>query len=98
MRPAVKKSLIILSSGALGLLATAWLFGRMAYRSESVAPAAAAPKAPAPAPAPSRAECLPSGDGFFRARLDGALERRLDWSNNGTSCEGMPRPDGNGIR
>lgn len=42
--------------------------------------------------------CLPSGDGFLQARLDGALEMRLDWKNEGTQCEGMPRPEGNGIR
>jgi hypothetical protein len=63
-----------------------------------------APGSGVPAPASSaQAEsaatrCLPSGDGFFRARLDGALERRVDWGNEGTRCEGMPRPDGNGIR
>lgn len=44
------------------------------------------------------AGCLPSGDGFLRARLDGALELRLDWKNDGLQCEGMPRPEGNGIR
>ena len=38
--------------------------------------------------------CLASGDGFLRARLDGALELKLDWDNAGTQCEGMPRPDG----
>lgn len=42
--------------------------------------------------------CLPSGDGFLQARLDGALQMRLDWQNEGTQCEGMPRPEGNGIR
>ncbi len=42
--------------------------------------------------------CLPSGDGFLRARLDGALQMRLDWNNAGTQCQGMPRPEGNGIR
>jgi hypothetical protein len=58
----------------------------------------------APAPAPTIAEpaaprgCLPTGDGFFRARLDGALQMRLDWANAQIQCEGMPRPDGNGIR
>ena len=42
--------------------------------------------------------CLPSGDGFLRARLDGALQLRLDWKNEGLQCEGMPRPEGKGIR
>ncbi len=56
-----------------------------------------------PSPAEEKEEavptgCLPSGDGFLRARLDGALELRLDWKNDGLQCEGMPRPEGNGIR
>lgn len=52
----------------------------------------------APAAKTATAECLASGDGFLRARLDGALELKLDWDNAGTQCEGMPRPDGNGVR
>jgi hypothetical protein len=44
------------------------------------------------------AGCLPTGDGFLRARLDGALDLKLDWKNDGTQCEGMPRPDNNGVR
>lgn len=55
-----------------------------------------APPANEPAPAPTG--CLPSGDGFLRARLDGALQLRLDWKNEGLLCEGMPRPEGKGIR
>lgn len=53
---------------------------------------------PAASKRPVTRDCLPSGNGFFRARLDGALQKRLDWENSGTQCEGMPRPDGNGIR
>lgn len=61
-----------------------------------------------PEPAPRASErrapdaaaiaCLPSGDGFLRARLDGALQLRLDWKNEGTRCQGMPRPEGDGLR
>lgn len=42
--------------------------------------------------------CVQTGDGFLRARLDGALDLKLDWPNAETLCEGMPRPDNNGVR
>ncbi|MEO7775440.1 MAG: hypothetical protein ABIT36_13535 [Steroidobacteraceae bacterium] len=42
--------------------------------------------------------CLPKGDGFLRAQLHGARELQLDWADAQMSCEGGPRPDGNGIR
>lgn len=42
--------------------------------------------------------CLPSGDGYLRARLDGALKAELDWGNEGTGCSGTVRPDDDGIR
>jgi len=42
--------------------------------------------------------CLQTGDGFLRARLDGALALQIDWPNDATLCEGMPRPDNNGVR
>jgi hypothetical protein len=59
---------------------------------------ARAPEEERPAPEPATTGCLPSGDGFLRARLDGALQLRLDWANEGLQCEGMPRPEGKGIR
>ena len=37
--------------------------------------------APPPAAAVVRRMCLTSGDGYLRARLAGALEARIDWSN-----------------
>ncbi len=51
-----------------------------------------------PPPVTTKAACLPSGDGFLRAQLDGALQMTLDWKNDGLQCEGMPRPEGKGIR
>jgi len=56
----------------------------------------AAVEAPAPAPAPTH--CLPSGDGYFRARLAGAVEARIDWRDKGTRCEGESRESPPGIR
>ena len=82
---------------ALALIAALYVWPRPAAR--SVLDINAPPVASEPAPAdPATASCLPSGDGFLRARLDGALQLRLDWSNDGLQCEGMPRPEGKGIR
>src|SRR5512139_1225197 len=42
--------------------------------------------------------CLPSGNGFLRARIRGALNLDVDWTNAELECEGSARPDGSGIR
>jgi hypothetical protein len=49
-------------------------------------------------PAPSAPGCLPSGDGFFRARLSGAVNAELDWRNQDMECSGSIRPAGDGLR
>ena len=77
---------------ALAIVAALYVWPRPA--SKSVLDIAA----PAPPRETAAAGCLPSGDGFLRARLDGALQLRLDWKNEGLLCEGMPRPEGKGIR
>jgi hypothetical protein len=61
---------------------------------------AAPPVVAAPAPVSSEANiaCLASGNGFLRARLNGAITHKIDWGNAGTLCEGMPRPEGGGLR
>lgn len=51
----------------------------------------AAPRTAAPA-------CLPNGDGYLRARLAGAVQRELDWGNEGMECTGAVRPTDGGIR
>ena len=82
--------------------------------SQQSAPTPAAAKAPPPANAPPLTEapakspaatettaataCLPSGDGYFRARLAGAIEANVDWPNSGTRCEGEPRDKPAGVR
>ena len=59
----------------------------------------AAPAAPAnPVVTPSQHGCLPSGDGFLRARIRGVLNLDVDWRNGELECDGAARPDGNGIR
>ena len=42
--------------------------------------------------------CLPSGDGYFRARLGGSVVADLDWPNSGTHCEGEPKEKAAGVR
>jgi hypothetical protein len=90
----VKRTVAILS-GLVAITALAFLIVRQLPRSQPLLQSAPAAAQAAPANAPG---CLQSGDGFLRARLDGALELRLNWDNAGTQCEGMPRPDGNGVR
>jgi hypothetical protein len=42
--------------------------------------------------------CLPSGGGYMRARLSGAVRAELVWGNEGTECTGAVRPTDGGIR
>jgi hypothetical protein len=42
--------------------------------------------------------CLPTGNGYLRARIRGAFNLDIDWSNAEIECEGGPRPDGSGMR
>ena len=42
--------------------------------------------------------CLPSGDGYLRARLQGTIDATIDWPNAGTRCEGEERPGQGGVR
>jgi hypothetical protein len=46
----------------------------------------------------SSSGCLVSGNGYLRARIRGAMNLDIDWSNSVLECEGGPRPDGSGIR
>jgi len=57
--------------------------------------AAAAPGAPVKAAAVS---CLPSGDGYLRAKIGGAVNANIDWPNSGTRCEGEQREQPPGVR
>jgi hypothetical protein len=54
---------------------------------------------PPPAAAPATpAGCLPTGNGYLKARIRGALNLDIDWRNAELECDGGPRPDGSGIR
>ncbi len=50
------------------------------------------------AAAPAAISCLPSGDGYLRAHVGGAIEAEIDWPNSGTACEGGPKFDPAGVR
>ena len=54
-----------------------------------------APSVPGQAAEPG---CLPSGNGYLRARIRGALNLDLDWRNAEIVCEGGARPGSSGIR
>jgi hypothetical protein len=44
------------------------------------------------------AGCLPTGDGYLRARIAGAIDADIDWPNSGTRCEGETRHEPLGVR
>jgi hypothetical protein len=59
----------------------------------------------APATAPAAAGtaasshgCLPTGDGYLRAVIRGAMNLDIDWHNAEIECDGGPRPGGSGLR
>ena len=51
----------------------------------------------APKPAIS-ISCLPTGDGYLRARVAGAIDANIDWPNSGTWCAGEPKSKPDGVR
>ena len=57
-----------------------------------------APQVTAAAPAAAASGCLPTHDGYLRARLRGAENLDIDWRNDQLQCEGGPRPGQRGIR
>jgi hypothetical protein len=61
------------------------------------APAGADPSADAPPPR-TEALCVPSDQGYLRARLQGSIEADLDWAANVQQCRGGLRPSKDGVR
>jgi len=50
-------------------------------------------------PLPGRGKpCALRPDGYLRGRFFGAINVTADWSGNGLICDGMQKPDGQGIR
>jgi len=60
-------------------------------------PALSGADTPAPA-SPAAHGCLPSGNGYLRARIRGAMNLDVDYRNAELECDGGPRPDGSGVR
>jgi hypothetical protein len=58
----------------------------------------AAAGADLPQAPPEVAGCLPTGDGYFRARVGGAIEANVDWPNSGTRCDGESKTKPAGVR
>ena len=46
----------------------------------------------------AHAGCLPTDNGFLRARVGGAMNLDINWRNAELECEGSMRPDGSGVR
>jgi len=67
----------------------------LAIHLATVSPAGTPPPLPAPAPPD---ECIMDEAGFLSGRLYGSLEATLDWRPPALRCDGMPRPDNDGIR
>jgi len=51
-----------------------------------------------PPSAGSQPLCVPSEQGFLRAKLQGSIEADLDWSAGTPQCRGGLRPSGDGVR
>jgi hypothetical protein len=64
----------------------------------TIAASTASTSSPGTAAARAHHGCLPTGNGYLRARIRGALNLDIDWHNGEIECEGGPRPDGSGLR
>lgn len=76
--------------GAAGVL----LIGVLAFRL-SLPPLAPATKA---SPSDEGRPCSLRPDGYLRGRFFGAVDFTADWSGNRLLCDGMHKPDGQGVR
>jgi hypothetical protein len=78
-----------LRAGALTIL--------MAMAAAALAGTAPPDAAGTPGSSPA-ADCLESGDGYFRARVAGAIDAKIDWPNSGTKCQGETKIAPPGVR
>jgi hypothetical protein len=78
-----------LRAGALTIL--------MAMAAAALAGTAPPDAAGTPGSSPA-ADCLESGDGYFRARVAGAIDAKIDWPNSGTKCQGETKSAPPGVR
>jgi hypothetical protein len=87
-------------AAALIALLTVWQAGpSTANPTQSAAPAGAEPPNATGIPRSSpAADCLESGDGYFRARIAGAIDAKINWPNSGTRCQGESKSMPPGVR
>ena len=90
MRPAPFRSV------RLAAAATLWL-GAATAVALAADPAPVQKTATTAAPAVAHG-CLPTGNGYLRASIRGALDLDVDWKNAEIECEGGLRPDGSALR
>src|SRR5258708_5202184 len=108
MIPTIPSMVLILSGAATALAGSQQGAPTRAAAVAPTAPAspasAVAPASPSSPVAPAATEtagataCLRSGDGYFRARVAGAIEATVDWPNSGARCEGESRDKPPGVR
>jgi hypothetical protein len=73
--------------------------GILCFGVAQAGPPAAAPVAAVGAAGTAAASaCLATGDGYFRARVGGAIEANIDWPNSGTICQGESKGEPPGVR
>lgn len=53
---------------------------------------------PASETAREQVQCLPTGNGYLRAKLNGAIAAELNWDNAHIDCTGSVRPNAEGVR
>jgi hypothetical protein len=88
-----------LPAGALTLLVAVTAAAQVAAAAQVPAAAQVAAAAPVGTPGASlAADCLESGDGYFRARVAGAIDARINWPNRGTRCQGESKSAPPGVR
>ena len=88
---------LCLSAALPGVIAKPYALDAAPVARAAPSTAIAAAGAPASARA-TRHGCLPTGNGYLRARIRGALNLDIDWHDAEIECDGGPRPDGSGVR
>lgn len=54
--------------------------------------------APAAAANEAAHACVPEGEGRLTLQISGDFDAEVDWANEGTRCDGGPRPEGDALR
>jgi hypothetical protein len=84
--------------GLRGLAAAAALGASVAGAAQQTPGTFSLPGSAPPPPAAEPKNCLDSGDGYLRARLAGAVEAHINWTNSGLRCQGEARDAPPGVR